>query len=356
MENIKTFESFIQDVVRTVNPKRLQNDNKFLELEKEIREDFIENNNDLRKVSIIDNGGNKIDWHEIEFGKSYSLTYIFGKYHPIYNNIFTGNERHGNKKVKIYLSNFTITLNKNSIEKAFNTSRINTRKARIEIESISKLDGKINRKEDSYKVSYDVVEPLINDFLEEYNEKYPDLKDSDYKQPMNTDKIKKGIPPSMKWLNFKNKYGEEILWDLQKGENEKEIRKKLYNMKKSEIDQISKNRNKDIYNKLDAKYKDEKEEFARKLLNILNKHKININTKYAKYTPLEAGIEIKGGLDTPWVEFSSKDLNIKSKMEDLIKDITNEFKEYNIENWRVSDGYRISGLKFILISFEKKEF
>ena len=114
MKNIKTFkqhnESTLGDIQR-LDPRRRDSDQKGINLFNDIEKDYIENNKDLRKVSILDGGGSKISLNSIEIGKDYSLSYVFGKYHPVKRSNHSGN------KLKNELKHFEIDGYRGSLER-----------------------------------------------------------------------------------------------------------------------------------------------------------------------------------------------------------------------------------------------
>jgi hypothetical protein len=138
MKNIKTFEQHtsinenLLGELQRLNPERLKNDEKALDLIDDIKEDFLENGEDLRKVSILDDTtSNEISFSKIEIGKSYTLSYVFGKYHPVVRNIYSGNREAGDRRIKIVAIPFSFTISRNSLESLFRANRINLGTVRV---------------------------------------------------------------------------------------------------------------------------------------------------------------------------------------------------------------------------------
>lgn len=112
---------------------------------------------------------------------------------------------------------------------------------------IEKKMVRFHNVEEEYKVSPDIAGKVLKYFIDQYNEQYPDLKDSRYKGPMNISDIDKGVAPTLKWINVKSKDNIELNYDLKKGENENEIRSLLKNMTNDEYKVWSKRRQKELY-------------------------------------------------------------------------------------------------------------
>lgn len=300
MKNIKPFkdyqkieENLLGDLQR-LNPRRLENDKKALELIEDIELDFLENGEDLRKVNIIDNSiGKEIDFHNIRIGKDYTLSYVFGKYHPIVRNIHSGNREAGDRRVKITAIPFTLILNKNSLEKFFRARRVELGTVRVEdVETKHNYARNPNignhalyiEKEDKYKISGDVANTLLNFFLKRYNKKYPDLKKSTYKGPMNIDRIEKGLKPTMKYISATTKDGKNISVEFKKGADERLLKKMISNMTEEEYDKYWRKKREEEYLPIEKKGKEEKLEMEKKIDKIFKEYGINLeSSKWEKY-------------------------------------------------------------------------
>lgn len=142
MKHINNFKQFNENIIGDIarlNPNRKQNDDKFSKLIDDVIEDFNNNGKDLRKVHIIDDSeDNEISFSKIEVGKSYSFRYVFGKYHPVKRNLFSGNKENWDRRIKVVKIPFSLTLRKDSLEKFFRTKRLNLGYSRVEDEVAKK--------------------------------------------------------------------------------------------------------------------------------------------------------------------------------------------------------------------------
>lgn len=319
MDNyIKTYESFVQDVIRSHNKKRLNNDNNFIELFNEIVEDFEKYDKDLRKVSIIDSKEKTIGLDKIRVGNDYTLTYNFGKFHTINNNPTTGNKQHGAKSVKINSVPFIFTLNKNELERTFNVPRIRLRNADVTIETIDRLDGRVNSNYDNYKISYDVADNVFEYFIDEYKEQYPQAVKSRYKKAEIINNIERGDSFIVKYINVNNKDGDKLRWGLHSNENEKEMRKKLYNMTEEEVTKMYKERQSIMRGKHEKRHNKKKEKYTKIFSELLEKY----------------GIEY----DDMRITFFGEDIRLELKTSDKkIEEKTKELFDQSIDGFIITD-------------------
>ena len=205
MKNIKNFnqynESIRGGIQRSIDPYRKESDDKVLSLFKDIIEDY-EKYNDLKKVKIIDDGGTSISLDKVRIGKDYTLSYVFGKYHPVLRDIHSGNREAGDRRIKIKSIPFSVTIRKNELEKMFNTNRINLGKVKVEdIKTNHNYDRNPNignnalfkEKIDEYNISSDIANQIFNYFINEFKSKYPDLDKSKYKGSMSIRDIERSV-------------------------------------------------------------------------------------------------------------------------------------------------------------------
>lgn len=365
MKHIKTYEALMGDIAR-LNPKRNENDDKALILFDEIFEDYARYGNNLKKVSILDDNDRKVSFSKIEIGKYYRLTYVFGKFHPVDNNTNRGNDRSGNRKIIITDIPFSLTIKKDSLERAFNTSRIKLRQTTIKDISISnnlrynpnsdsndpEIRRRFNTKEDEYKISYDVSEQVFKFFIEEFKHQYPDLSKSRYKNSDSISEIERGISPIIKYITVKNKYGKDLpSYRIRKGDDEKELRKKLYNMTEDEFIIFRGERNKEIYKKDDEMGKKIKDEWEIKMDSYFKKHGIDLSgyvTEWAKY-----GFRLMILDHEINVDFRTVDKDISNKIQEVFKE---DFGKFNIKSDDVREGYSYDkdGLIFVRLSFKNE--
>lgn len=354
MKNLKTYEGFWGDLAR-LNPERKENDNKAMLLFHDIVNDFEKYGSDLKKVKIIDDGNSTINFTEFVLGKSYTLSYIFGKYHPVKKDHHSGNRENGDRRIKIINFPFSIVFRKNELEKAFDTDRISSMRAKVkDVRTIPNYDGtkphQFNEKIDEYTISSDIANQLFEFFKEEFEIQYPDLKSSRYKDSMGIKDIEKNVKPTTKFIEVRGKDGNMLTYSLRLGDNEKEVRRMLSNMTKAEYDVYWKARNKELYEPSYKKDEEYKNEICGKISEILKKYGINLE-------PLEFN-EFGFGRATVnqyeiVVEFKSVDPEIESKVDNAIKTMQN-FNGYTFTNKRIMDGYSDKNTKYILLHFEKK--
>lgn len=146
MKHLKSYNESIFGDISRLSKTRSNNDNKAIEIFKEIIKDFEENGMDLKKVKIIDSDSGRVfptikllrDGRSLDIGRNCQISYLFGKYHPIYNDHHVGNAKAGKRLIKISILPFSIVFRKNSSEKMLNTDRIKSQK--IELTDVS---GKI---------------------------------------------------------------------------------------------------------------------------------------------------------------------------------------------------------------------
>tara|TARA_R110000772_G_scaffold55_6_gene322 strand:+ start:1217 stop:2140 length:924 start_codon:yes stop_codon:yes gene_type:complete len=304
MEYVKTYETFMGSLAR-LNPNRDKNDDKALDLFKEIIEDYEKYDHDLKKVSILDDNNKKISFTEISIGKDYRLQYVFGKFHIVRNSTMSGNNQAGNRHITIMDIPFRITLKKNSLERAFNTNRVNLRRTTVkDIKTInnpnynsrSERQGEMHlhdKKEDRYRISYDISNQIFNYFVKEYKDQYPNLKDSNYKS---SDSIR----------------------DIERQSLPKDHDKKV------------------------------KEQWEIKIDSYLKKHDIILKSK-SKWEKFGFRLIIY-----PYeirLEFATTDKDISNKIDNVLKE---DWGDYKLEHKRVREGYSYDkdGMIFVGIFFE----
>ena len=261
MKNIKNFKKYNESIlgdIQRLNPVRRDSDQKGRNLFNDIKKDYLENGEDLRKVNIIDGFGNKISLDSVEIGKEYSLSYVFGKYHPLLRSNHSGNKKAGDRRIKITSLPFSFTIRKNELEKAFNTSRIKLPDVKVtDIKTKHNYNRNPNigknalfiEDKENYKVSSDVANVIFNFFINEIVVKYPQLSKSRYKGEMSIRDIQKGMNPTIKYLHIKSKDGKDITVDIKYGENERDIINMVSNMTEHEYNKYSKSKKEEAYKK-----------------------------------------------------------------------------------------------------------
>jgi len=365
MKYIKNYNESLYGEISRLNPKRYENDAKANNIFYDIIEDFKMYNMDLKKVKIIDDENNfNIFNGGIEIGINGSLTYIFGKYNPIHNNINSGNQKSGNRKIEIKYIPFNLIFKKNKLEKIFKTrhimpQRINVKDTKIFDNpmynpNISAKDDP-NYKEgesmklymdiDEFNISVDIASKLLKYFIKEYNKQYPKLKK--YKGEMEISDIEKGVEPILKYIKIKNKDGDYLTYGLRYGENEKEIRTFLYNMTNKEYDIFWKNRNKKLYKSHYDKMDRIKQKLEIKIDKLFKDNDIFLNhSKWEKY-----GFKLS---------YNNYGIKITFKIEDCNKDLLkqklnffNNLDKYDIEYMKITNSVNNDNICYISISLEK---
>jgi len=354
MKHINNFEQFNENIlgdIARLNPNRKQNDDKFSKLIDDVIEDFNNNGKDLRKVHIIDDSkDNEISFSKIEVGKSYSFRYVFGKYHPVKRNLFSGNKENWDRRIKVVKIPFSLTLRKDSLEKFFRTNRLNLGYCRVEDEvAVPNYERNPNignhaihkpRKEE-YKVSADMVNYLFNFFVEEYDKQYPDLKGIRNRNSMEISDIQKGISPAVKFITVKSKDGKDLTYQLRKNEDEKEVKQKLSNMTEAEYEKYWKQRREEIYTDSNKKAKEQEEQIKSKFDELLNGLNIEIEKDWKRVMVL-GDYEVRIELAT-----RQKDVDINKLP------IPKEFDGYSLKHKDARDSYD-GKMKWITIIYEKE--
>jgi hypothetical protein len=355
------FKGFWSNLVRLFNPKRKEADLNSEVLFSEIIKDFKKYDKDLRKVKIINHGGNIFNFSQISIGHSYTLSYVFGKYHPVYRDFHIGNRDNYDRRVKIHNIKFSFTILKNELENFFNTSRLTIPKANIEVEKTTpNLDGskhhRNERKSDKYVISSDLANKLFDYFNNQFDEQYPILKGTKYKGSMEIRDIKKGVNPVVKHNEIVNKYGETIYYSIRFGEDEKIIRNMLYNTRKSDYDVAYKQHNDVLYKSYHDKKNIKDFQILSKISDILKKHSINLDPKEFKY-----GIGAEFGFGKALVyeheiviEFCSTDSEIVEKVDGLLKDLK-DIDGYVYSYKRIFNGYN-DDRKYVLLQLDHIDY
>lgn len=363
MKKIKQFKDFktnegILDHIARLNPQRRANDEKFSTLIDDIKEDFEKYGKDLRKVKILDDGGTSISLDEISIGKSYSLNYVFGKYHPVLRDVYWGNRENGDRRIKLSKIAFSFVIRKNELEKMFNTGRLNPGVCRVtDVKTNPNYDRNPNignhalHKEvkDEYKISADMANYIFTYFMDEWDKQYPELKGIRSKSSMDISDIKKGVPVSTKFITVKGKDGDDLTLELRKGDNEKELRQKLSNMTKAEYDVFWKERRDNLYANSNKKRKEEEDVLRQKVASIIKG--MGIDLPSSKWEP--NGFSFRCSSYDMIIEFSTEDTTIIDKIKN-IKD--KEIDGYRFKNIRINDGYGDTKRKFVRIEYEALEY
>jgi len=88
MKHLKSYNESIFGDISRLSKTRSNNDNKAIEIFKEIIKDFEENGMDLKKVKIIDSDSGRVfptikllrDGRSLDIGRNCQISYLFGKY------------------------------------------------------------------------------------------------------------------------------------------------------------------------------------------------------------------------------------------------------------------------------------
>lgn len=349
MKHINNFEQFNENIlgdITRLNPNRKKNDDNFSKLIDDVIEDFNKNGKDLRKVHIIDDSkDNQISFSKIEVGKSYTFGYVFGKYHPVKRNLFSGNKENWDRRIKVVKIPFSLTLRKDPLEKYFRTNRLNLGLCRVEDEvAVPNYERNPNignhaihkPRKDEYKVSADKANQLINFFVEEYDKQYPELKGVRNRNSMEISDIQKGVSPGIKFIKVKSKDGKNITYQLRKNEDEKEVIKKLSNMTEAEYEKYWKQRREEIYADSNKKAKEQEEQIKSKFDKLVDNLNIEIENKR---------ILVMGDYEVR-IELATKqkvDLNKIS--------VPKDFDGYKLKYKDIKDSYD-GNMKWIVIQYE----
>lgn len=349
-------ESVLGDISR-LNPDRKKRDGKAQQLVDDILEDFKKHDKDLKKVSIIDHGDNSINFNEIKIGKQYTLSYVFGKFHPVLRNLSTGNKGDFDRRVKITNVPFFLKIRKNQLERHFRTKRVKLSQTRIEDTKSTpnyshnpRVKGQEHGwevKEDRYRVSYDTVLPLFKYFIKEFSNQYPGLKGGKYKGYNSIRDLKHGINPTKKWISVKSKDGKDLSYDLKIGENESDVRKKLSGMTRVEYDDYWKEKQKELYKPIEKKRKELKEKWSKKIDTLLKNNDINLEVRN-KWEPYGFSLSPINEYNFR-LQFYSKDDQLDKKVRNFIKE---DLSPYKLENWNVKEGYSKDGTYFAHLIYD----
>lgn len=352
MKHLQKFETF------KINEEFFKDSftNQEIKFFNDILKDFKDNNEDLKKVHIIDDGGSKISFSEIVIGNYYTISYVFGKWHPVKRDIHSGNKEAGDRRIKITSIPTSLTLRKNELEKAFNTDRFQLGKVTVKEELTTNNYERnpatgnhrlYNTETKEYKISSKLGLKLLNYFKELWEEKYPGV-NSRYKGPMIIREIEKGISPTLRYGYTKSKDGVEVTYAIRKGDNEKDIIKKINNMTREEYDLYYKQENEKLYKKSDDLTKKEKNTISEEIDKLFKAN--NIILEPTEWEPL--GFRLSSFIkDFEFrVEFKSEK-DIKDKVKEILS--KNKISGYTGDLVRVSDGYSEKSIKHYLIIFEK---
>jgi len=357
MKYLKNFkeinEESLYGELSRLNPKRYKNDVKVSSLFEEIKQDFIKNGKDLRKVSIRNSKDkNKFfDDGKLSIGRFDNLTYLFGKFHYVNNNVYSGNDYPGKRKIEISYTPFEILFKKNSLEKMFNVGRIRPLKITVTDTKIIKnpiynpnitrnlgfrnqpterereMMVRLKEEKDEYKISPDIGGKIIKYFIDEYNKQYPQLKKSKYKGSMSIDDIERGVPPTVEYIDFFNKYGDEIICDVRYGDDVQKLKKLLYNMTKEESDEYCKNKKNELYKDYNTEREKTKLEKREKIINNIKKSEFN---KYIKDFDIRL-----------YWDYFNVNVRITQDNYDFFKKVEDDFGEMLVDIDNKSLGYKI---------------
>lgn len=375
MKYLKNYNESLYGELSRLNPNRMKNDEKLYDLFEEIKEDFEKYGRDLKKVKLINDNGSPIKIGDsLDIGMSGSLYYLFGKYHPVTNDPHTDNKKAGNREVKISYVPFSIVFRKNSLEKAFNTSRFNPLKINITdtkiinnpeynpnlstnllnrneypTENDRKKMVRLNTIVDEYKVSPDIAGKIMKYFIKEYKLKYPKLNKSKFKGSNQIKDMEDGVQPILKFGSVKSKDDKDVTYSLRYGEDENSKREMISRMTKKEYDEYYKKRNKELYKPHEDKKKEIEDQKISEISNIISKYNIDFREdkffKNKKYEIRYYGYSIK----IVFMIENYKENDTELKIKELISD--KYFDEYE-SNYNIRDTYD-KKFKWVDIHFDK---
>jgi len=171
---------------------------------KEMKDDFEKYDKDVRKSKI--------------FGDS--MVYYMGKFDSKNNSPGVGNVPEDGYQKKIKVS-------------AWKGKGLEISWGRIEVETITpnNEDGgaRINRNEESFKISYDIAKKIHDYFNDEYVKQYPELKDAEYKNLDQIRNIKTGKKATLGYLYATDPKGENITYSYKDIKDKKKIEKYINN-------------------------------------------------------------------------------------------------------------------------------
>lgn len=205
--------------------------------------------------------------------------------------------------------------------------------------------------EDRYRISYDMAIKLFKYFVKEYEIQYPDLKDSDYKNSMQINDIKRGIPHKIKWVRVKNKYGENFNISIFKGDDEKEEKKIAYNMTRDEYNDYYRSK----MDKFTKPYKDKmgegKKEWEVKIDSLLKKNGIDLSEYKSEWE--QFGFRLVYYPTELRIEFKTTDKDIQEKVDKFAEE---KLGEYKLKGKRVDKAYDFekSGIYFVGLFYENE--
>jgi hypothetical protein len=348
MKKIKNFiqytninEGLIDSIMR-IDPKRMESDKNAYKIYQDVIVDYQKYKN-LKKVKILDDKGSNISFEKIEIGKYYTLSYIFGKYHPVLRDTHSGNVEHGDRRIKLTSIPFSFTIKRNELEQMFNTSRINLGRNVIEDVTTTTLDGRYKENKSRYVISSDMADNFYNFFINEFNVNFPELKTSKYKSSMSIKDIEKGLKPIIEYISVKSKDGKNLTTEIRLGDDENEIRKLISNMTEEEYDRYWKERNNKLYDPsskaLDIRIKKVQTE----IFNLFKENGIDIDFD---------SLRPRGSIDYDfWIDFRYEG-DIEKELKEIIK---KGMDGYDMLFGRKSDAYNNPRIKFYVINFKKKD-
>jgi hypothetical protein len=179
------------------------------QLFKDMIKDFEDNDKDLRKAKMMNN----------------HMHYVFGKFHQINNSPMTGNKKIGNKDVNVYFfpSESFLESNKGRIEI---TEIVENPKhdSNYPHDIFKKNDDDFTKeerrdkwrvydtKEERFSVPYKKAKKIYEYFNNEWDIKYPQLKDAIHKNEMSIREIEKGDDPILGSVDVFDKEHNEIIY------------------------------------------------------------------------------------------------------------------------------------------------
>lgn len=376
LQNYQKYNESLFGEISRLNPKRYKNDVKMNKLFDEIYDDFVLYGKNLKKVKIIKDD-NEISFSRVELGMSGKLIYNFGKYHPINNDVNTGNQRAGNRRIEISYLPLSFVFKKNSLEKSFGTSRFSNIEIRVKDKKI--IDNPIYNPniqrnlgfreqptdrdremmvmykeiKDEYTVSGDIAVKIIKYFIDEYNRQYPEITGK-YRNSMEISDVEKGVNPTIKYIEVKSKDDEWVTAAIRKGDNEKEITRMIKSMTKDEFKKYDKEQDEKMYEPYYTKKKKEEEILRGQCENIIKPllDKYNFEYKRLEFRIYPHQIQMNMTIEKPENEI---DARIK-KMCIEIQPIPINKYEYVYDSYRISSGYNNDNISYVTIILENTEF
>lgn len=198
-----------------------------------------------------------------------------------------------------------------------------------------------------YKISSKIGLKLLDYFKKLWKEKYPDV-DSRYKGPMTIREIERGISPILRFGYTKSKDGVEVTYAIRKGDNEKDIIKKINNMTEKEYKLYYKEENEKLYKKSYDLEENEKNTISKEIDKLFKANDIILEP--TEWEPL--GFRLSSFIkDFEFIVEFKSNKDIKDKVKEILS--KNKISGYTGDLIRVSDGYSDKSIKYYTIVFEK---